>query len=50
VRARAVATAADTLLQVIVLKPWQPLHFSTDSFAAAWARGATVSWRSGPLS
>ncbi len=50
VRARVVATGADTLLQVVVLKPWQPLHFSTDSAGSAWARGAGVSWRSGPLS
>lgn len=50
VRARVVATGADTLLQVVVLKPWQPLHFSTDSFGSAWARGTKVSWRPGPLS
>ena len=50
VRARVVSTGEDTLLQVIVLKPWQPLHFSTDSLGSAWARGTTVSWRSGPLS
>ncbi len=40
VRARVVSTGADTLLQVIVLRPWQPLHFSTDSFGSAWARGS----------
>lgn len=49
VRLRKVATAADTLLQVIPVKPWQPILFSTDSGGAAWAKGTTVSWRSGPL-
>ncbi len=49
VRLRKVATGADTLLQVIPVKPWQPLLFSTDTGGAAWAKGATVSWRSGPL-
>jgi hypothetical protein len=39
VRAVRVASGADTLLQVIVLKTWQPLHFSTDSLGSAWARG-----------
>lgn len=50
VRARAVATGADTLVQVVVLRRWQPLQFSTDTSGSAWARHATVSWRSGPLS
>jgi hypothetical protein len=39
----------DSLVQVFSLKPWQPMLFSTDSWGAAWAKGATVSWRSGPL-
>jgi hypothetical protein len=50
VRARVVASGADSLLQVIVVKPWEPIHFSTDSLGSAWARGVAVSWRSGPLS
>ena len=50
VRARVVSSGADSLLQVIVLKPWQQLPFSTDTLGSAWAKGATVSWRSGPLS
>jgi hypothetical protein len=50
VRARVVPSGADSLLQVISVKPWQTLPFSTDSLGAAWAKGATVSWRSGPLS
>jgi hypothetical protein len=50
VRAVRMATGADTLLQVVVVKAWQPLHFSTDSLGSAWARGNAVSWRSGPLS
>lgn len=49
VRLRKVATGSDTLLQVIPVKPWQPILFSTDSGGVAWAKGATVSWRSGPL-
>lgn len=49
-RAVEIATGADTLLQAVVLKPWQPLHFSTDGLGSAWARTNTVSWRSGPLS
>jgi hypothetical protein len=50
VRAVRVATGADSLLQIVMLKPWQPLHFSTDSLGSAWARGDAVNWRSGPLS
>jgi hypothetical protein len=50
IRARAVAGGADTLLQVVAVKPWQPQLFSTDTVGSAWARGAAVSWRSGPLS
>ncbi len=49
VRSRHVATGADTLLQVIPLKPWQTMLFSTDSWGSAWAKGSSVSWRSGPL-
>jgi len=50
VRARAIATGADMLLQTVVVKPWQPLHFSTDSRGSAWARGKAVSWHPGALS
>jgi hypothetical protein len=49
VRKRHIATGADTLLQVIPIKPYEPMLFSTDSWGAAWAKGAAVSWRSGPL-
>jgi hypothetical protein len=49
VRKRHIATGADALLQVIPIKPYQPMLFSTDSWGAAWAKGASVSWRSGPL-
>jgi hypothetical protein len=50
VRSRVVSSGADSLLQVSAVKPWQPLPFSTDTAGSAWAKGATVSWRSGPLS
>lgn len=50
VRARVVSSGADTPLQVIPVKAWQTLPFSTDSLGSAWAKGSTVSWRSGPLS
>jgi hypothetical protein len=50
VRARVVSSGADSLLQVIAVKPWQTPAFSTDSLGSAWAKGATVSWRGGPLS
>lgn len=49
VRARHVASGTDTLLQVIALKPWEPMLFSTDSWGSGWARDGVVSWRSGPL-
>jgi len=49
VRKRHIATGADTLLQVIAIKPYEPMFFSTDSWGAAWAKGAAVSWRSGAL-
>jgi hypothetical protein len=49
VRKRHIATGADTLLQVIPIKPYEPMLFSTDSWGAAWVKGAAVSWRSGPL-
>jgi hypothetical protein len=48
-RMRHVATGADRLLRTIPVKPWQPMPFSTDSWGSAWATGAAVSWRSGPL-
>jgi hypothetical protein len=49
-RARVVSSGADSLLQVSAVKAWQPLLFSTDTPGSAWAKGATVSWRAGPLS
>jgi hypothetical protein len=49
VRSRHVASGADALLQDIPIRPWQPMLFSTDSWGSAWAKGATVNWRSGPL-
>ena len=49
VRLRHVSTGADTLLQTFPVKPYQPTLFSTDSWGAAWAKGASVHWRSGPL-
>jgi hypothetical protein len=49
VRMRHIGTGADRLLRTIPVKPWQPMPFSTDSWGSAWATGATVSWRSGPL-
>ena len=49
VRARKVATGADTLLRVIRVKPWQAMPFATDAGGSGWADGARVSWRSGPL-
>jgi hypothetical protein len=49
VRARRVSTGEDTLLQVIPVRPWQPMPFSTSSWGSAWAKGRVVSWRSGPL-
>jgi hypothetical protein len=49
VRKLHVVTGADTLLQVVPIRPWQPMLFSTDSWGSAWAEGAAVSWRSGPL-
>ena len=49
VRLRHVSTGADTLLQTFQVKPYQPTLFSTDSWGAAWAKGASVHWRSGPL-
>jgi hypothetical protein len=48
-RLRHIATGADTLLQVFALEPFQRMLFSTDSWGAAWAKGSTVSWRTGPL-
>jgi hypothetical protein len=49
VRKRHLPTGEDTLLQVIAIKPWEPMLFSTDSWGSGWARGGVVSWRSGPL-
>lgn len=48
-RLRHISTGADTLLQTFPVRAWQPMLFSTDSWGAGWAKGATVSWRSGPL-
>jgi hypothetical protein len=49
VRARKVASGADTLLRVIHVESWQAVPFSTDAGGSAWADGRRVSWRSGPL-
>ena len=49
VRSRQVATGADVLLQTIPVRSWQRPLFSTDAWGSGWARGRTVSWRSGPL-
>ena len=49
VRSRHIATGADRLLQVVPIRPSQPILFSTDSWGSAWAKGPAVSWRSGPL-
>jgi hypothetical protein len=43
-RARALGSGSDTLLQRIVIKPWQPMLFSVD-WGAGWAKGGTVNWR-----
>lgn len=48
-RVRHITTGADTRLQTFGIEPGQPLLFSTDSWGAAWANGAQVAWRSGPL-
>ena len=44
-----VVSGKDSLLQTFALRSWQPLLFATDSWGSAWAKGAIVSWRSGPL-
>ena len=49
VRLRHITTGADTHLQTFGIEPRQPMLFSTDSWGAAWAKGAQVGWRSGPL-
>jgi hypothetical protein len=49
VRARKVATGADTLVRAIRVKPWQTMPFATDAGGSGWADGRRVSWRSGPL-
>ena len=49
VRSRHITTGADRVLRVIPVKPWQTMPFSTDNWGSAWATGASVSWRSGPL-
>ena len=48
-RLRHVVSGKDSLLQTFALRSWQPLLFATDSWGSAWAKGAIVSWRSGPL-
>ncbi len=50
VRVRVVATGDDTLLQTIAIGPRERPLFATDTGGSAWARGASVSWRAGPLS
>ena len=49
VRSRRVSTGADALLQVVAVRPGQRPLFSTDAWGSAWATGASVSWRAGPL-
>ena len=49
VRSRHITTGGDRLLRVIPVEPWQTMPFSTDNWGSAWATGASVSWRSGPL-
>lgn len=50
VRARRVATGADVLLRTVAVRPGQRPLFSTDAWGSAWASGASISWRAGPLS
>ena len=49
VRARHVASGADSLLRVIPVRSWETPLFATDAWGSAWASGSSVSWRSGPL-
>lgn len=48
-RMRHVGSGQDSLLQVFALRTWQPMLFATDSWGSAWAKGASLAWRSGPL-
>ena len=43
-RSRTLGSGSDTLLQVIAIKPWQPMLFSLD-WGYGWAKGTAVSWR-----
>jgi hypothetical protein len=43
-RSRALGSESDTLLQVIAIKPWQPMLFALD-WGYGWAKGANVDWR-----
>ena len=49
VRARRVATSADTLVRTIPSVPGRQPLFSTDAWGSGWATGTSVSWRGGPL-
>jgi hypothetical protein len=49
VRARHVASGADSLVRVIPVRSWQTPLFATDAWGSGWASGSSVSWRSGPL-
>ena len=49
VRARKIATGADTLLRAIAVEPWRTMPFSTDAGGSTWADGRNVRYRSGPL-
>jgi hypothetical protein len=49
VRARRIATGADSLLRVIAVKTWQTMPFATDAGGTTWADGRSVRYRSGPL-
>lgn len=49
VRARQIATGADTLLRTIPVKAWQPMPFATGAGGSAWATVRTVSWRGASL-
>ena len=49
VRARRVASGADSLLQILPIRSYEPALFSTDSWGSAWAKGRSVNWLSGPL-
>ena len=49
VRSRRVADGTDTLVQTFPSGSLRPPLFATDAYGSAWAKGASVSWRGGPL-